>query len=290
MKEYLDLLSHIIKNGTLKKNRTGIDTLSYFDYHYRINIQNGFPLLTTKKIKWENILFETLWFLSGCSKIDFLHKHGIHFWDKWEEDGYLPQAYGEYWRRFPNILFDEEYPDGLDIDYPFDQFAAIIKELKTNHNSRRMILTNWYPPSAWQSKLPPCHFSSVFNIQYGKDGTPYLCLHMTQRSCDVPIGVPYNIASYAFLLCLVSHLTGFQPQYFGHTLVDAHIYVDQLDGVSKQLKRVPRDLPMLTISGNIKTLEDLDALIRDGSSDDIKNCFKIIGYNPDSFIKMPVAV
>jgi len=289
MKQYLDLLQYILSNGTKKENRTGVSTISTFAYPIRHDMSEGFPLLTTKKIKWENILFENLWFLCGNSSWGFLHKHGITFWDAWDEgDGQLPEAYGEYWRKYPHFDWVDcgtTYPSKC-----FDQFKAIIDGLKKNKDNRRLVLTNWYPPMAFKSKLPPCHLLSIFNTQYDKDGNPRLCLHMTQRSCDVPVGVPFNIAGYGFILSLVSHLVGIPCGELVITLVDAHVYVNQLDGVNEQLKRVPSALSKLSISSDIKNLNDIDSLIKDGTTEDIINTFKIVDYNPQPFIKLPVMV
>ncbi len=318
MREYLDLLQHILDNGTLKKNRTGVDTISTFNYNYCIDLRNGFPLLTTKKINWKNILFENLWFLSGNSSPDFLHKHGITFWDAWIEknktldylkDGTglkeietLPVAYGEYWRHYPTPLLGIGQGN-------FDQFKAIINGLKKDPNNRRLVLTNWHPPSAWSAKLPPCHLMAIFNVQWedwdfinvtmkedtkerliAVKGTPILNLHMTQRSMDAAIGCPYNIAGYSFILSLVSHLTGIRVGYFAHSIIDAHIYHTHLEGVDTQLGRKPKKLPELIISPDLKTIKDLDALIRDGTTEQIMDTFKIENYNPASFIKFPIAV
>jgi len=295
MKEYKDLLRFILDNGTLKENRTGVSTISTFAYPFRHNMIKGFPLLTTKKIKWENILFENLWFLGSNSSWDFLHKHNIHFWDAWDEgNGQLPEAYGEYWRKYPD--FWQAFRDTVDYDKTdwknccFDQFKAIIEGLKKNRDNRRLVLTNWYPPMAYEAKLPPCHLLSIFNTQYDKDGNPRLCLHMTQRSCDVPVGVPFNIAGYGLVLSLVSHLVGIPVGELSITFVDAHIYVNQIDGVNEQLNREPKQLPNLIIDPNIKSLYDIDNLIKNGSTDEIMKCFKIEHYDPHPFIKLPVAV
>jgi thymidylate synthase len=291
MKEYLDLLNHIVDNSKLKCNRTGVDTYSTFGYYYEIDLQNGFPLLTTKKMKWENIVFEILWFLSGDSSNKFFEKHNIKFWKKWEdENGNLPEAYGRYWRDYPYFEYDCSVGGVGYFKQRFDQFSIMIKELRCNLNSRRVVLTNWYPPSAWTSSLPPCHLMSIFNVQYDILGQPELNLHMTQRSCDVPVGVPYNIAGYALLLEIVSKLTGIKPRFFGHTLVDAHIYVDQTAGVIEQLNRRPFQLPKLIIDDKLNTLENLDDLICNGTTEEILDCFKLEGYESHPFIKFPIAV
>lgn len=295
MKQYHQMVKYVLKNGTTKENRTGIDTISHFNYNYKVNLQDGFPLLTTKKINWYNILFETLWFLSGNNKVEWLHKHNIHFWDAWIEDGeYLPEAYGEFWRRYPNFQWDgDEVTDKYNTEYSdvgFDQFEAIVNGLKNDPNNRRLVLTNWYPPSAWEAKLPPCHLMSIFNTQYDKDGEPNLNLHMTQRSCDIAVGVPFNIASYALLLSIVGHLVDIPVKFFAHTLVDAHIYENHLDGLQEQLNREPQKLPSFQIDSSINSLENLDNLIRNGYTSDIVDCFRLEDYNPQPFIKFEVAV
>ena len=285
MKEYRDLVTTVLTEGTLKPNRTGEDTLSLFHYSYKLDLRDGFPLLTGKKINFDNILFELLWFLGGDSKIDFLHKHGISFWNQWDEGGgQLPKAYGEYWRAMP--CADKYRQD--DGSWYFDQFKSIIEELKTNPNSRRMVLTNWYPPSAWKAKLPPCHLMCIFNVQYDQS-KPYLNLEMFQRSCDVPVGVPFNIASYALLLKLVGNIVNMPVRYFGHTLVDVHIYQNQLPAVYEYMRRDPRELPELNITERL-ILERLDDLIKNGSTEEIKQIFSLEDYDPHPFIKMPVMV
>lgn len=293
MQQYKELLQTILSEGTTKSNRTGEDTLSLFHYSYKIDIRQGFPLLTGKKINFDNIFFELLWFLSGDNKVDWLHKHGIHFWDEWIEDGNkLPEAYGKFWRSYPvheEHDSPQEYVGHFEHLRGFDQFAIIINELKTNPNSRRLVLTNWYPPSAWTAKLPPCHLMCIFNVQYDSDGSPYLNLEMLQRSCDVPVGVPFNIASYALLLGLVSHLVQIPARYFAHTLVDAHIYKNQLDGVHKYLERDLKKLPCLMVRG-FNTLEELDLIIQHGTTEDIRSCFLLPNYNPHPFIKFPIMV
>lgn len=294
MEVYKKILDEILTNGTTKSNRTGEDTISLFGYSYKIDLAHGFPLLTCKKINFDNILFELLWFLGNDNSPDFLHKHGIQFWDDWiEEDGKLPEAYGKYWRSYPNDKFETFIASDNELSIKlnqngFDQFTAIINELKTNPNSRRMVLTNWNPPSAWQAKLPPCHMCAIFNVQYDYSN-PYLNLHLTQRSADVPIGVPYNIASYALLLKIVGNIVKIPVGYFSHTLVDAHIYKNQIEATKIYLNRECRVLPRLHITENL-TLERLDELIKDGTTEEIKNIFKIKDYNPHSFIKFPVMV
>lgn len=309
MKQYKELLQRVVNEGTNKPNRTGEDTKALFHHSYTIDLREGFPLLTGKKINFNNILFEMLWFLGGDNKVDFLHKHRISFWDQWIEDGqYLPEAYGKYWRKYPEERLTcfqgnketsfRESPEGDIIEInglgyvqraqAFDQFKAILNELKTNPNSRRMVLTNWYPPSAWSAKLPPCHLMCIFNVQY-EDDQPYLNLEMLQRSCDVPVGVPFNIASYALLLELVGNMAELPVRYFGHTLVDVHIYNNQMEGVKTYLSRELHDLPQLKINEKL-TLGRLDDLIKNGTTEEIKQVFEITNYNPHPYIKFEVMV
>ena len=291
MKQYKDLLRHVMDEGQIKQCRQGVPTLSTFNYNYEHDLRDGFPILTGKKIFWKSVVIENLWFLGRSRKIDFLHKHGVKFWDQWaDEKGNLPQAYGEFWRDFPNYQIGGEFPDEIECDIGFDQFDAILGELASNPNSRRLVLTNWYPPSAWRSKLPPCHLLAIFNVQYEHNGNHRLCLHMTQRSCDVPVGVPFNIAGYGFILQLVSHLSGIEPGIFGHTLVDAHIYMNQMDGVEEYMKRSISPLPTLKISDRIKSMKDLDELIEDGTTKEIMGCFVLEGYNPQPYIPIEVLV
>ena len=221
MKQYLDLVQEVLDRGTRKENRTGVDTISAFNINYSIDLNEGFPLLTTKEISWKNIVVENLWFLSGDLHIGLLKKHGCKFWDHWaDEEGYEPSAYGNFWRKFP-IHGKQEYND---------QVRYVLDTLKKNPNSRRMVITAWAPGNAQTSGLPPCHLMFIFNVQYDKNNEPRLCVHLTQRSCDVALGVPYNIAGYSFLLHLFAHLSGMKVGTFGHTLVDAHIYTKKADG------------------------------------------------------------
>ena len=265
MKQYLDLVNEVLKRGTRKENRTGVDTISAFNINYSIDLNEGFPLLTTKEISWKNIVIENLWFLSGDLHIGLLKKHGCKFWDHWADDeGYVPSAYGNFWRKFP-IHGSDEYND---------QVKYVLNTLKTNPNSRRMVISAWAPGNAQKSGLPPCHLLFIFNVQYDKDGEPRLCVHLTQRSCDVALGVPYNIAGYSFLLHLFAHLSNMKVGTFGHTLVDAHIYTkkadgsmdeyDHIPGLIEQTKRKIKSLPELVINPDIKSLEDvMDLLDKD---------------------------
>ena len=290
MKQYLDLVNEVLKRGTRKENRTGVDTISAFNINYSIDLNEGFPLLTTKEISWKNIVIENLWFLSGDLHIGLLKKHGCKFWDHWADDeGYVPSAYGNFWRKFP-IHGSDEYND---------QVKYVLNTLKTNPNSRRMVISAWAPGNAQKSGLPPCHLLFIFNVQYDKDGEPRLCVHLTQRSCDVALGVPYNIAGYSFLLHLSAHLSNMKVGTFGHTLVDAHIYTNKADGsmdeydhipgLIEQTKRKIKSLPELVINPDIKSLEDVMDLL-DKDTETIMSKFELKNYNPEPFIRFKVAV
>ena len=184
MKEYLDLVREVLAKGTRKPNRTGVDTFSTFNYNYEIDLRKGFPLLTTKEISWKNIVVENLWFLSGDTHIGLLQKHKCKFWDPWADaEGKVPSAYGNFWRHFP--VHDEAGRAAYN-----DQIAWVLEELKRNPMSRRLVISAWSPGNAQTSKLPPCHCLFVFNVQMDDHGEPLLCLHLTQRSCDVALGVP----------------------------------------------------------------------------------------------------
>ena len=189
IKQYLDAVRETLEKGTRKPNRTGVDTLSTFNINYEIDLADGFPLLTTKTISWKNIVIENLWFLSGNTDIGLLKKHDCKFWDPWaDEAGKVPSAYGNFWRHFP-------LPDNRSND----QLAYIVDQLQKNPMSRRMVVSAWAPGNAQTSALPPCHALWVVNVQMDENGEQLLCLHLTQRSCDIALGVPYNIAGYAFM-------------------------------------------------------------------------------------------
>ena len=289
MKQYLDAVRETLERGTRKPNRTGVDTISTFNINYEIDLAAGFPLLTTKEISWKNIVIENLWFLSGETDIGFLQKHGCKFWDPWaDERGRVPSAYGNFWRSFP-------LPDNRGND----QIAYVIKQLRENPMSRRMVVSAWAPGNAQQSELPPCHAFWVVNVQHGADGEPALCLHLTQRSCDVALGVPYNIAGYALLLELLARFGGMRAGLLAHTLVDAHIYTakadgtmaeyDHVPGLREQLKRAPRSLPSLEIDESIRSLDDIAPLL-EMETEEILAKFPLRGYDPHPAIQFKVAV
>ncbi len=292
MQQYLDLVREVLARGTRKVNRTGVDTISTFNHNYEIDLAHGFPLLTTKEISWKNIVIENLWFLSGDTRISLLKKHGCKFWDPWaDDDGLVPSAYGNFWRHFPI------HENGQATFR--DQIAWVLAEIQRNPMSRRLVVSAWAPGNAHTSALPPCHCLWILNVQLDERGEPMLCLHLTQRSCDVALGVPYNIAGYAFLLELVSHFSGIRPGIFAHTLVDAHVYTakpdgsmadyDHVPGLKEQLGREPRSLPRLTISPAVRGLADVEALMREDTAT-ILDHFQLSGYDPHPAIKFKVAV
>lgn len=267
-----------------------MDTLSTFNINYEIDLTEGFPLLTTKEISWKNIVIENLWFLSGQTDINLLQKHKCKFWDPWaDENGKVPSAYGNFWRHFP-------LPGN---DNTNDQIAYIVDQLKHNPMSRRMVVSAWAPGNAQTSALPPCHAFWVVNTQFDDQGEPYLCLHLTQRSCDIALGVPYNIAGYSLLLELFSRFSGIRAGIFGQTLIDAHIYTakadgsmaeyDHIPGLELQLSRKPRDLPRLEIDPSIRSLDDIEPLLS-LDTDEIMSRFVLHDYNPYPAINFKVAV
>lgn len=292
MIQYLNAVKKVLEKGKRKKNRTGVDTISIFNINYEIDLRQGFPLLTTKDISWKNIVIENLWFLSGVPSIRLLKKHGCKFWDKWADDtGSVPSAYGNFWRRFP-------IEKNGKLDY-VDQIKWVINELKRNPDSRRLVITAWAPGNALTSTLPPCHITFVLNVQRDSRGKPLLCLHLTQRSCDMGLGIPYNIAGYSFLLELFARFSKIPAGIFAHTLIDAHIYTSNEDGTNKeydhteklkeQLTRTPRPLPELIIAPFIQEFADMEYML-DAETNVIMDTFKLKNYNPYPPIKMKVAI
>ncbi len=292
MKEYLDLVKFVLEKGMHKQNRTGVDTLSCFGVFYKIDLAKGYPLLTTKKMYFNSMLRELLWYLKGDHHIQDLRQH-TKIWDAWADaDGNLETAYGRFWRRFPfpeKGLKAERWADRerwvrteADGSKTFDQIQYIIDTLKENPNSRRMVVVAWHPANAAQSKLPPCHYSFCFNVLNGK-----LNCHLTQRSADIALGVPFNIACYAALTQILAQQTGLQVGEFAHTLIDAHIYsgrngdsndeYSHIEGLKEQLKREPRTIPKLHIAN--KPIDEL-------TFED----FTLEGYDPHPLIKFKVAV
>ena len=279
MKHYLDLVKTVIDNGIRKQTRTGVDTISYFGAFYKVDLKDGFPLLTTKKMHWNSILREVLWYLSGENHIRNLRKY-TKIWDAWaDENGNLETAYGYYWRHFPSA---EKNGDGKWTVREVDQIKYVIDEIRRNPNSRRLVVNAWEPGNAIKSKLPPCHYSFVFNVIDGK-----LSCHLTQRSGDIALGIPFNLAAYSLLTQVIAQQTGLELGQFAHTIVDAHIYVgdrgtemekyDHLEGLKEQLKRKPLPLPQLKIAKKqINELKFED--------------FELINYRHHDRIKFEVAV
>ena len=291
MQAYLDVVRAVLQHGTRKPNRTGVDTLSCFALYYQHNLQDGFPLLTTKAVNWRNIVVETLWYLTGQRTLDFLHRHGCHFWDAWQQpDGTIPSPYGFFWRHFPSA----DHPAG------FDQVRYVLEELARNPQSRRLAVSAWQPGHAQDSRLPPCHVFWVLNAQYDAVGAPRLCLHLTQRSCDIALGVPYNLACYSLLLSLLAQLAGLEAGTFAHSLIDAHIYTAKADGsdaeydhcpgLKTQLSREPRPLPRLTIHPDLRSLDDVERLLHEADTDELMKHFRLEGYDPHPSIHFKVAV
>ncbi|MHA1988588.1 MAG: thymidylate synthase [Promethearchaeota archaeon] len=279
MKQYQELIKLVMENGKYKPSRTGVDTISYFGAFYKVDMNDGFPLLTTKKMYWKSLLHEVLWYLSGENHIRNLRKH-TKIWDAWaDEDGNLETAYGYYWRHFPSA---QKNKNGEWEVKEIDQIKYIIDEIERNPNSRRLVVTAWEPGNATTSKLPPCHYSYVFNVNDGK-----LNCHLTQRSGDLALGIPFNLAAYSLLTQVIAQQTGLKLGEFAHTIADAHIYVaekgsdmekyDHLEGLREQLKRKPLPLPKLKIENN--PIDDL-------KFDD----FELINYQSHDKINFEVAV
>lgn len=293
MKIYHDIVREVLETGTRKENRTGVDTLSTFNINYEIDLADGFPLLTTKEISWKNIVVENLWFLSGQTHIGMLKRHGCRFWDPWaDETGHVPSAYGSFWRGFP-IHGGDGAPAFR------DQVRWVLAELARNPNSRRLVISAWAPGNALESALPPCHLMWILNVQRTADGEPRLNLHLTQRSADVALGVPYNIAGYAFLLELFARFAGMKPGLLAHTLIDAHVYTkkadgsmaeyDHVPGLREQIARDSRPLPRLEIDPSVRALDDLEPLY-EADTDALLSAFRLTGYDPHPAIKFKVAV
>ncbi len=264
MKQYLDLLSHVKKNGIKKEDRTGTGTLSVFGYQMRFNLADGFPLLTTKKIHLKSVIHELLWFLSGETNIKYLKDNSVSIWDEWADtNGDLGPVYGHQWRSWDTASGES-----------VDQIAQLIDQLKNNPDSRRLIVSAWNVGALAEMKLPPCHAFFQFYVAEKK-----LSCQLYQRSADIFLGVPFNIASYALLTMMVAEVCNLEYGEFVHTLGDAHIYINHLDQVNEQLERAPKPLPQMKINGKIKNIFDF-------KYDD----FELIGYDPCPLIKAPVAV
>ncbi len=264
MKQYLDLLRHVRDNGVLKADRTGTGTRSVFGYQMRFNLEDGFPLLTTKKLHLKSIIYELLWFLRGDTNVHYLQEHGVRIWNEWADpDGSLGHIYGYQWRSWPDY-------DGGHID----QIAQAVDTIKNNPDSRRIIVSAWNVADLDRMNLPPCHAFFQFYVADGR-----LSLQLYQRSADIFLGVPFNIASYALLLMMMAQVTGLKAGDFVHTLGDAHIYTNHFEQVEEQLSRTPRQLPRMIINPDV---HDIFAFQYED--------FSLEGYDPWPHISGKVSV
>lgn len=264
MKQYLDLLRHVREHGTFKEDRTGTGTYAVFGHQMRFDLSEGFPMVTTKKLHLRSIIHELLWFLKGDTNIGYLKEHGVRIWDEWaDEEGNLGPVYGYQWRSWP-------HPKGGSVD----QIANVLEQIRTNPQSRRLIVSAWNPGQVDEMKLPPCHCLFQFYVANGR-----LSCQLYQRSADIFLGVPFNIASYALLLSMVAQVTGLQPGEFVHTLGDAHLYSNHLEQAQEQLTRTPMPPPRLVLNPEVTNLFDF-------TFDDIQ----IENYASHPHIKAKVAV
>jgi len=274
MRQYLDLLDHILTRGIDKADRTGTGTRSIFGYQMRFDLAAGFPLVTTKKLHVKSIIHELLWFLAGDTNIRYLNDHGVHIWDEWADPrtGDLGPVYGHQWRSWPA-------PDGTSID----QISELIENIRTDPDSRRLIVSAWNVAEVHKMKLPPCHTLFQFYISGGGGGGAEgrLSCQLYQRSADVFLGVPFNIASYALLTMMVAHVTGHEPGEFIHTFGDAHLYSNHIEQAREQLTRTPRALPTMRLNPGAGAASMFDFRFED---------FELLNYDPHPHIKAPVAV
>lgn len=264
MKQYHDLMQHVLEKGATKTDRTGTGTISVFGYQMRFDLQEGFPMLTTKKLHLKSILHELLWFLKGDTNISYLLENDVHIWDEWaDENGNLGPVYGSQWRSWPTA-------DGRHID----QITQVVEQIKNNPDSRRMIVSAWNVGEIDKMKLPPCHAFFQFYVADGK-----LSCQLYQRSADIFLGVPFNIASYAILTLMIAQICNLKPGEFIHTLGDAHLYSNHIEQAKLQLTRDLRKLPVLKINTEVKNIFDFKF-----------EDFRLEGYDPHPHIKAAVAV
>ena len=293
---YLGVVERVLRTGVRKPNRTGTDTIASFAEHYAVDLAEGYPLLTTKKVFFASMLREVLWYLSGTDHIRELRRH-TKIWDAWaDESGNLQTAYGRFWRRFPvpaesaalggEVWAEADHPRTrreADGSLSFDQIGHVLDLLRTSPTSRRMVVSAWHPANAAVSRLPPCHYTFAFQVTPAGDGPDLLNCHLTQRSADLALGVPFNLACYALLTRVLADACGLRPGRFAHTLVDAHVYVNHVEGLEEQLSRTPTPAPRLRIArhadGRAKEPDDL-------AFED----FSLDGYDPQPAIRFPVAV
>jgi len=264
MKQYLDLLDHVLTNGVSKEDRTGTGTISVFGHQMRFDLQKGFPVLTTKKLHLRSIIHELLWFLQGSTNTAYLKENKVRIWDEWaDENGDLGPIYGYQWRSWP------DYKGGH-----IDQIQQVIDSIKNNPNSRRHLVCAWNVGQVEEMALPPCHVLFQFYVADGK-----LSCQLYQRSCDIFLGVPFNIASYALLTMMIAQITGLQPGEFVHTLGDAHIYKNHIEQCKLQLTREPYPLPTMKINPEVKNIEDFKF-----------EDFELTGYEAHPHIKGAISV
>jgi len=264
MKTYLDLMRHVLEHGARKDDRTGTGTLSVFGHQMRFDLARGFPLLTTKKVHLKSVIHELLWFLQGSTNVKYLRDHGVTIWDEWaDKDGELGPVYGYQWRSWPT-------PDGRHVD----QVSDVVAQIRKNPDSRRLIVSAWNVADIPRMALAPCHAFFQFYVADGR-----LSCQIYQRSADIFLGVPFNIASYALLTMMVAQVTGLKPGEFVHTLGDAHLYLNHLDQAREQLSRTPRALPVMRLNPEVR---DLFAFRYED--------FALEGYDPAPAIRAPIAV
>jgi thymidylate synthase len=264
MRQYLDLMRQVLETGARKNDRTGTGTLSIFGHQMRFDLAAGFPLVTTKKIHLKSIVHELLWFLSGDTNVRYLQDNGVRIWDAWADaEGNLGPVYGAEWRSWPT-------PEGGSID----QIKTVVDQIRRNPDSRRLIVTAWNPADVDEQALPPCHCLFQFYVSEGK-----LSCQLYQRSGDVFLGVPFNIASYALLTMMMAQVTGLQPGVFVHTFGDAHLYLNHVDQARLQLSRTPRPLPRMKLNPDVHSIFDF-----------VYDDFALEGYDPHPHIKAEVAV
>lgn len=277
MKQYLDMLDYIVRKGAKKTDRTGTGTISVFGYQNRYDLQEGFPLLTTKKIHLRSVIHELLWFLKGDTNIKYLNDNGVTIWDEWAgPNGDLGPVYGAQWRNWDTghstILENGDEIDEI-FERPIDQIAQVIHQIKTNPDSRRHIVSAWNPGDIPYMALAPCHCLFQFNVR-----GEYLDCQLYQRSADAFLGVPFNIASYALLTMMVAQVTGLKPGEFIHTFGDLHIYSNHMNQVATILSRTPRPLPQMVLNPDIKNIDDFKY-----------EDFTLKGYDPWPTIQAPIA-
>ncbi len=264
MRQYLDLMRHVLDSGVRKTDRTGTGTLSIFGHQMRFDLADGFPLVTTKKIHLKSVIHELLWFIAGDTNIGYLKQHGVRIWDEWaDENGDLGPVYGAQWRSWPTV-------DGKTID----QLRQVVEQIRSNPDSRRLIVSAWNPADIGKMALPPCHCLFQFYVAEGR-----LSCQLYQRSGDVFLGVPFNIASYALLTLMVAHVTGLKPGDFVHTLGDAHLYLNHVEQARLQLQRSPRPLPRVNLNPEVNSIFDF-----------VYDDFTVEAYDPHPHIKAEVAV